>query len=160
LSSYYYFFLFISLVTNKKQPHLDVPNLQAAARQVANTVLSEVNGAGGGETSSSDASTPTSSPNPPVRASNNPSPLSIPPRASSRSSTTVVDGENTEAEASSEFKNQVIRHGPQVLDEELSPKTRPGSRREIRKEGEGKEERAGSVIRHTPSERELGKKKK
>jgi hypothetical protein len=61
---------------------------------------------------------------------------------------------------SSEFKNQVIRHGPQVLDEELSPKTRPGSRRENRKEGDGKEERGGSVVRHVPSEKELVKRKK
>jgi hypothetical protein len=69
-----------------------------------------------------------------------------------------MDGANNEEEVNNEFKNQVIRHGPQ-LDEESSPKARPGSRRENRKEGE-KEERGGSVIRHTPSERDLAKRKK
>ncbi|TVY71370.1 Two-component system protein A, partial [Lachnellula suecica] len=118
-----------------QQPHVEVANLQAAARQVANNVLSEVNGGASGA-SAGDVPTPKASPQPqPQPKPGNPSPLSIPTRGSSRSRShasedrigaspvpipvdAVTPGVNTD------LALQILRHGP--LDDldvgALSPK--------------------------------------
>lgn len=138
-----------NLIANfNQQPHVDVPNLQAAAKQVATNVISEANG------SANPAPTAKSSSQLPAVQK----PLVIPTRGSSRSRS----GEKSTGSAApvvldgvvADFVNQIQRHGPHD-DEEEEVKSRPGRRKnkdesENSRPGDGDAERDRSVIRHPP----------